>query len=54
MSQIYHDIKSGLNFRRNYAASTAKTSNGERLSFSNCVLRIKCATSMPEIVAAAE
>lgn len=54
MSQIYHDVRSGQIFRRNYAASSAKTLNGERLSFANCFLRIICATSMPAIVAAAE
>lgn len=39
---------------RNYAASSAKTMNGEQLSFANCLLRIICATSIPAIVAAAE
>ncbi len=54
VSQIFHQVKSSLIFRRNYAASSAKTSNGERLSLANWFLRIICATSMPAIVAEAE
>lgn len=54
MLQIFHQVKGGLIFRRNYAASSAKTSNGERLSLANWFLRIICATSMPAIVAEAE
>lgn len=50
----FNHVKSGLIFRRTYAASAAKTSNSERLSFANCLLRIICATSMPAIIVAAE
>ncbi len=54
VSQNFERIKCGLISGRTYAASSAKTSNGERLSFANCFLRIICATSMPAIVADAE
>lgn len=37
-----------------YAASSAKTSNGERLSFPNWFLRIMWATSMHAMVAETE
>ncbi len=50
----FEPIKCGLISGRTYAASSAKTSNGERLSFANCFLRIICATSIPAIVADAE
>ncbi|MCL8000158.1 peroxiredoxin family protein [Brucella sp. 21LCYQ03] len=51
LSQIFQRVNERLIFGRTYAASSAKTSNGERLSFANCFLRIICATSMPAIVA---
>ncbi len=54
LSQIFQQVKTGLIPGRNYAASSAKTLNGEPLSFANWFLRIMCATSMPAMVAAAE
>ncbi len=54
MSQIFQRVKGGFNAERNYAASSAKTMNGEQLWFANCFLRIICATSIPVIAADAE
>lgn len=40
LSQIFDCVISGLISGHSYAASSAKTSNGERLSFANCFSRI--------------
>ncbi len=53
VSQNFHHIKGGRISGRTYAASSAKSWNGERLLLANCFLRIICATSMPAIVAEA-